>query len=95
MMSTPVQAVLALCLLGVAVQGNKRLQPTSARGQRSLVNTFPFNAQEDDGHAHGSHDHGEHAEPTISVAKSLGSRGSKQVEGYIALISYNLSIISE
>ena len=74
-MITPVQAVLALCLLGVVVQGNKRLQPTSARGQRSLVNTFPFNAQEDDGHTQGHHDHEEHAEPTISVANSLGSRG--------------------
>ena len=80
------QVILAFLLFGAAVQGAKRVQQITARGQRSLVNTFPFNAQGDDEHAHGHHDHGDHAdeqhtEPARSVANSLGSRGSKQVFG--------------
>ena len=67
------------------MQGAKRVQSNTARGQRSLVNTFPFNAQGDDEQAHGHHDHGEHGEhhtePARFVASSLGSRGSKQVFG--------------
>ena len=54
-----------------------------ARDQRSLVNTFPFNAQGDDEHASAHHAHGEHhehhEEPARSLTNSLGSRGSKQV----------------
>merc|ERR1712013_43876 len=50
--------------------------------QRSLVNTFPFNAQGDDEHASAHHAHGEHhehhEEPARSLTNSLGSRGSKQ-----------------
>jgi len=64
--------MLAIVLLGVAVRAQ-----SDARGQRSLVNTFPFNAEGDT--AHGHHEHGEHhGEPARSVTNSLGSRDSKQ-----------------
>ena len=78
------QVILTFLLFGAAAQGAKRLTPNSARGQRSLVNTFPFNAQGADDHAHGHHEHTEHSEhqagPARSSSNALGSRGAKQVE---------------
>merc|ERR1711892_1566949 len=77
-----VKVILTLLLFGDAAQGAKRLTPNSARGQRSLVNTFPFNAQGADDHAHGHHEHTEHSEHQVGPARSssnaLGSRGAKQ-----------------
>jgi len=54
------------------------------RGQRSLVNTFPFNTQEQHQHGdHHAHDHGDHADhATTSVSSfnrnQLPNRGSRQ-----------------
>merc|ERR1711892_954821 len=76
------KVILTFLLFGAAAQGAKRLTPNSARGQRSLVNTFPFNAQGADDHAHGHHEHTEHSEHQVGPARSssnaLGSRGAKQ-----------------
>ena len=59
------------------------------RGQRSLVNTFPFNTQEHqhgDHHAHADHhgehaDHADHADTSASSfsRNELTNRGSRQV----------------
>ena len=66
------------------------LAPSLAvRDQRSLVNTFPFNAQ--DGvhdHQHGAHqgdhhDHGHHQAASVS----LDNRGARQVTGSIIFYS--------
>merc|ERR1711892_533754 len=76
------KVILTFLLFGAAAQGAKRLKPNNVRGQRSLVNTFPFNAQGADGHAHEHHEHGEHSEhqagPARSSSNALGSRGAKQ-----------------
>jgi len=53
-------------------------QELGPRQQRSLVNTFPFNTQ--DQH-HGDHDHHQHHQPELPARRpssSLGSRGAKQ-----------------
>ena len=55
------------------------------RGQRSLVNTFPFNTQEQHQHGdHHAHDHGDHADHAATSVSSfnrnqLPNRGSRQV----------------
>jgi len=73
-----IRICLFVLVLGATVQADKS---NAARGQRSLVNTFPFNAQGDDEaqghHAHAEH-HDHHEESARSVSNSLGSRGSKQ-----------------
>merc|ERR1711872_1211963 len=70
-----IRICLFVLVLGATVQADKS---NAARGQRSLVNTFPFNAQGDD-EAQGHHAHAEHHEESASsVSNFLGSRGSKQ-----------------
>ena len=54
------------------------------RSQRSLVNTFPFNAAEDHQHHHDHHDdHGDHGadggNARALVSNTLADRNAKQV----------------
>jgi len=59
------KVLLAVLLTGQCVLGARRLRGNAARDERSLLNTFPFNAEHGDHHGehhgdhHGAH-HGEH-----------------------------------
>merc|ERR1712002_1184475 len=58
-----------------SAQAGRQLRGNADRGQRSLLNTFPFNAQGADEH----HDHHEHHEAPARVAsQSLEARGDRQ-----------------
>eukprot|EP00092_Neocalanus_flemingeri_P053708 GFUD01063196.1.p1 GENE.GFUD01063196.1~~GFUD01063196.1.p1 ORF type:complete len:368 (-),score=106.94 GFUD01063196.1:300-1364(-) len=76
------KVILAVLVMGAAAQEAKKQTLIKERGQRSLVNTFPFNAQGGDEHAHEHHEHGDHADHPAEPAKSpvnfLGPRGAKQ-----------------
>jgi len=66
--------LFVLVIGGQCVLGARRLRGEQvSRDGKSLVNTFPFNANDD--HAHG-HGHGHHAHPAES--QSLASRAQRQ-----------------
>merc|ERR1712024_224242 len=74
--------LLAVAIGGQCVLGARQLRGMKDRDQRSLVNTFPFNANDD--HHHGDHhdhhgDHGDHAART--PAQNLGARAQRQGAG--------------
>jgi len=74
--------LLAVAIGGQCVLGARQLRGMKERDQRSLVNTFPFNANDD--HHHGDHhdhhgDHGDHAART--PAQNLGARAQRQGAG--------------
>merc|ERR1712024_436182 len=74
--------LLAVAIGGQSVLGARQLRGMKERDQRSLVNTFPFNANDD--HHHGDHhdhhgDHGDHAART--PAQNLGARAQRQGAG--------------
>jgi len=70
------QAILAFIILGSAMPSAKKINTNSGqRGQRSLVNTFPFNAQNEDEFGHHRHGgNGNHHTPS----NNLGTRTVKQ-----------------
>merc|ERR1712110_89407 len=61
-----------------AASGARQLRGLNARDGKSLVNTFPFNANEGHGDAHGHHGdhHGDHA--ARAPSQDLGSRAQRQ-----------------
>ena len=78
------QVLLAILLTGQCVLGARRLrgnQPT-VRDQRSLLNTFPFNAGNAEEH-HGAHPVGHHAEHPAArqASSSLPVPVARQAEG--------------
>merc|ERR1712170_83127 len=64
-----------------AATGARQLRGMKDRDQRSLVNTFPFNANEghgDHAHAHGD-DHGHHGDHAARTpSQNLGARAQRQ-----------------
>merc|ERR1719308_497858 len=75
--------IVALLLLAQCVAGARKLRGNNqhiARGAKSLVNTFPFNANErgEDHHEHHDEHHEEHAAHELS--QSLDNRFSRQGE---------------
>merc|ERR1712055_647717 len=74
--------VLAIALTGQCVLGARRLRGNDLRAERSLLNTFPFNA--DHGAEHGAHHehHAEHPAPAARQASSnLPVPVARQAEG--------------
>ena len=67
----PLLPLLAFLLLQLSSGLDSR-----ARHHRSLLNTFPFNTQQDDGGGHHAANHQQHE---AAPRTSLTSRGSKQV----------------
>jgi len=70
--------ILVVLLLGSS-QAARKLQGLENRGERSLLNTFPFNAQDADHH----HDHAHHEEAPVRArlpvaSQSLTPRGDRQ-----------------
>merc|ERR1712156_758106 len=65
--------ILVIAIGGQCVLGARRLAASAAvaRDGKSLVNTFPFNANHGDHHAHDHHDHHDHRAPSQSVKPSL------------------------
>jgi len=74
----PVKMILSLLLVGGAY-GARTLRGNSQdiRGQRSLLNTFPFNAQGADAHAHDHHAHVE-TPARLIPSQSIAPRGDRQ-----------------
>jgi len=84
MVTNTATKILLSCLLAVSLSA----KTDQERGQRSLVNTFPFNTQggqADHGDHHGAHgDHSEHhQEPSVgrTLTNSLEARGDRQGSG--------------
>merc|ERR1712121_64703 len=77
------KVILAILLSGHCVLGARRLRGNAERDQRSLLNTFPFNAdnaEEHHGEHHGEH-HAEHAAPARQASSSLPVPVARQAEG--------------
>merc|ERR1712025_1057869 len=58
-------------LIGTS-SGARQLRGDTSRGQRSLVNSFPFNSNSDD------HHHAHHEEHEAEILQSLDSRTARQ-----------------
>jgi len=72
-MVTDTKAILVLCLLASSSMGARQLRNNRNRDGKSLVNTFPFNANEGAHHgSHGDHGAGHHA------TGSIDSRANRQ-----------------
>merc|ERR1712055_853516 len=79
------KVVLAIALTGQCVLGARRLRGNDLRAERSLLNTFPFNA--DHGADHGAHHehHAEHPAPAARQASSnLPVPVARQSEGGVS-----------
>merc|ERR1711953_171540 len=72
--------ILVIAIGGHCVLGARRLTASAAvaRDGKSLVNTFPFNANHGDHHAHDHHDHHDHRAPSQSVAVRSQRQGSDE-----------------
>merc|ERR1712141_72256 len=72
--------ILVIAIGGHCVLGARRLTASAAvaRDGKSLVNTFPFNANHGDHHAHDHHDHHDHRAPSQSVAARSQRQGSDE-----------------
>merc|ERR1712073_177281 len=72
--------ILVIAIGGQCVLGARRLAASAAvaRDGKSLVNTFPFNANHGDHHAHDHHDHHDHRAPSQSVAARSQRQGSDE-----------------
>merc|ERR1712106_132155 len=70
--------LIALLLLAHCVAGARKLRGNreNARGAKSLVNTFPFNAN---GGAEEHHDHHEAHEPSQALDRRLARQGGEDV----------------
>merc|ERR1711874_854055 len=68
--------ILVIAIGGHCVLGARRLTASAAvaRDGKSLVNTFPFNANHGDHHAHDHHDHHDHRAPSQSAGSSKEPR---------------------
>merc|ERR1712055_514787 len=77
---------LAIALTGQCVLGARRLRGNFERDERSLLNTFPFNADNAEGH-HGAHHehHAEHPAPAARQAsRNLPAPVARQSEGGVS-----------
>merc|ERR1712008_324028 len=72
----PCGKIVLLVLLVEGTLGARRLRNNAQRDQRSLTNTFPFNANQGAEH-HGDH-HGEGHHAAASPASALESRAQRQ-----------------
>jgi len=74
--------IIPLLLLSGSQAARQLRQNTAQRDQRSLLNTFPFNADQADHHAHHGEHHGHHEEHQELVpAVNLPSRSALQGDG--------------
>merc|ERR1712226_1544121 len=71
----PCGKIVLLVLLAEGALGARRLRNNAQRDQRSLTNTFPFNANQGAEH-HGDHHEGHHA--AASPASALEARAQRQ-----------------
>merc|ERR1712226_1221188 len=71
----PCGKIVLLVLLAEGALGARRLRNNAQRDQRSLTNTFPFNANQGAEH-HGDHHEGHHA--PASPASALEARAQRQ-----------------
>merc|ERR1712215_141147 len=85
-MVTHTKVTLVFCLLASSSMGARHLRNNRNRDGKSLVNTFPFNANEDAHHgAHGDHGAGHHATVSIdSRANRQGDSGTSVNFGDVA-----------
>ena len=77
--------LLVVAIGGQCVLGARQLRGLSPRDGKSLVNTFPFNAN-DGGHHdhHDHHDHGDHGDHAArNPVQSLAARDNRQAQATV------------